>query len=91
MIPHPHGDCECDGPCRCSTPAKLVQMPGPAAYRIERDGRTLHVCTRCTQPDDTNVQPIATLSEIPLYREYDPTGARVLSRLLRPTATTAVN
>jgi hypothetical protein len=92
---HPHGNCECDGPCACAAAPHIVPVnQGPAAYRVEREGRQLRVCTLCVQIDDTRIEPVATLAELPLYHAYDPRGARLLSRVLRrrhATTTTTVN
>lgn len=79
MSSHPHGDCQCDGPCACST----RRAPGPAAYRVQREGRPLRVCTQCIHASDERVETLATLAEIPLYLAYDPLGGHVLSRRLR--------
>jgi hypothetical protein len=78
--------CQCDGPCLCS-----LFIGGPPAYRVQRAGRSLHVCTRCLQAGDEKIEPVVTLAEVAELSTYDPLGARLLSRTLRRRNATTLN
>ncbi len=43
---YPYGECECRQGCSCAG------IPGPAAELVERDGKEMRVCTRCSLSSD---------------------------------------
>jgi hypothetical protein len=66
---HPCGQCECRDGCRCEA------FAGPAAWTVNRDGRILKVCSRCTLSGDTDRKLLVT-NETPSapFEEYDDLG-----------------
>ena len=75
----PYGRCECSNErCECSDKA------GPAAYRVERDGEQIQVCTRCILPNDRVLRILVDLTADPgPFIKYDILGALVLQEDLR--------
>ncbi len=74
---YPCGQCECRDGCQCKAVA------GPAAWTINRDGRILKVCSRCTLSGDTDRKLLVT-DETPLapFEEYDFLGAFLICSYL---------
>ena len=72
----PHGRCQCDGPTCC-------QGRGPAAYRVEREGRTMRVCTKCDLSSDANKTLLVTEKDkADVWMEFDALGAfRIMHEL----------
>jgi hypothetical protein len=61
--------CECRDGCQCQ------EKPGPAAYLIQRDGRKLRVCTRCTLPGDETLEVLVNKNTPSReYIEHDALG-----------------
>ena len=49
----PYGVCECNGETCCGG-------VGPAAFAVTRNGKRMHVCTRCHLSSDTNKKLLLT-------------------------------
>ncbi len=66
-----YGECECRGGCQCAL------VPGPAAFTVEREGKTMKVCTRCDFDSDrkTRVLLLQSSGSMEPYMKYDFLGA----------------
>lgn len=71
MSEYLYGDCECTGggTCHCA------HAPGPAAFVVERDGKTMKVCTRCDFASDVNKELLWKESDnVEVLSDYDALG-----------------
>lgn len=68
------------GCSECPPDAECAGGRAPVAWRVERDGDTVAVCTRCVRSFDTRIEPLVTAS-IPglAFFAYDPVGALALA------------
>lgn len=61
--------------CDCRECDSCCMTPGPAAYKAVRDGRTMHLCTRCNLSTDRGltliIEPNADLEP---YARWDALG-----------------
>lgn len=70
----PHGLCECVLGCQCQI------IRGPAAFQVERNGRTLKVCTRCNLSGDRNQKLLVGMNDpMRVFMNYDPLGAMAIA------------
>lgn len=71
----PYGKCECTSGCQCEV------APGPAAYTVVRDGKTMKVCTRCDFTSDrpTKKQLVKPVDNMEVFERYDSLGAFCLT------------
>jgi len=68
-------ECECRDGCQCSAD------PGPAMHLIERGGKRMQVCSRCTLPEDTDIEKFAVNRNALTFKDvmdYDPIAAFLL-------------
>lgn len=74
---YPHGECECRDGCGCAG------IPGPAAFTVERHGKTVRVCTRCDLTSDSNKALLVT-EDTPMdaYGNWDGLGLFCLAGML---------
>lgn len=64
------------GPCECADTCDCKDKPGPAAYEVERSGKTIHVCTRCDLTSDKNKRLLLRASDnAKPFIDYDALGA----------------
>ncbi len=74
MTDFPHGPCECRIGCECQA------KPGPAAFTVTRDGKTLKVCTRCDFRADRPLRQLLVTGNdsTDVYLEYDALGCYII-------------
>lgn len=81
---YPYGECECDDQgCQCDW------NPGPAAYTVVRDGKTMKVCTRCDLTSDKPTRKLLVTEDTDpvVFAEYDLLGALHLANEVRKETT----
>lgn len=65
--------------CKCGVHERIDAETAPVAYLVEREGRTLKVCTRCDLSSDTRVARLFDRStHSDSFMEYDPLGAMAM-------------
>ncbi len=65
----PYGHCECREGCQCAV------LVGPAAWKIKRGNRVMHVCTRCDLSTDTQKSPLPKRGDdLAVFHRYDDLG-----------------
>lgn len=73
----PHGTCECpeNGFLHASNACK-----GPAAFKVESNGRQYKACTRCFHPDDKLIDVLVKPSDPPYpFFKWDAQGAGIVA------------
>lgn len=72
--------CDCIyGTCPCA------RRPGPAVFRINRDGVEMNVCTRCDLTRDRPSRELlseVTNEDLPALHAFDPLGALCVGLML---------
>jgi len=67
----PYGECQCSE----GIPPGCCQGKGPAAYQVEREARSINVCTHCRLSSDDIIKLLVTpLDDIQLFMDYDRLG-----------------
>lgn len=70
-------DCECNGVMCCGG-------RGIAVFQVERDGKTMKVCTRCDFSGDKNKKILKYVTKIPAKKlmDFDSLGAVCLANYI---------